>query len=134
MNPELLEMLNQIFELCIIPLLMILSTYAIKYATVKKQEILEDTDNLLYGKYMAMLIDTIISCVEATNQTYVDALKKEGKFDKEAQEIALNKTFDAVMAILSEDAKLYLNNAVGDLHAFIMNKIESSVHEAKQFA
>jgi hypothetical protein len=35
-----------------------------------------------------MLTDTITKCVIATNQTYVETLKKEGKFDLEAQEVA----------------------------------------------
>ena len=35
-----------------------------------------------------MLSETITKCVVATNQTYVETLKKQGKFDKEAQKIA----------------------------------------------
>ena len=42
-------------------------------------------------KYLSMLTETITSCVIATNQTYVEALKKEGKFDLEAQKLRLRK-------------------------------------------
>jgi len=63
--------------------------------------------------------------VIATNQTYVDTLKREGKFDGEAQKIAFQKTYDSVIAILSEDAKTYLNEAIGDLQAYIINQIEA---------
>ena len=39
-----------------------------------------------------MLNETITKCVIATTQTYVETLKKEGKFDKTAQETAFSKT------------------------------------------
>jgi hypothetical protein len=55
-------------------------------------------------KYIAMLDDTICACVIATSQTYVEALKKENAFTKEAQLEAFDKTFNAVMKVLSEDA------------------------------
>jgi hypothetical protein len=35
-----------------------------------------------------MLNRTITECVIATNQTYVETLKQQGKFDEEAQKIA----------------------------------------------
>ena len=40
------------------------------------------------NKYLKMLSETITKCVIATNQTYVETLKKQGKFDEEAQKIA----------------------------------------------
>jgi hypothetical protein len=67
----------------------------------------------------------------ATTQTYVDALKKEGKFDGEAQKVAFSKTFDAVLAVLNDDAKEYLGEVVGDLTAYITNKIEANVKYSK---
>ena len=57
-----------------------------------------------------MLDRTITECVMATTQTYVDTLKKEGKFDGEAQKIAFSKTFDAVLAVLNDDAKEYFKS------------------------
>ena len=78
-----------------------------------------------------MLDDTIINCVVATNQTYVDALKKAGSFDAEAQKQAFKLTYDAVMAILTDEAQMYLNEAIKDLNAYITNKIESGVVAVK---
>ena len=78
-----------------------------------------------------MLSDTITECVIATTQTYVEALKKEGKFDKAAQETAFNKTYTAVLAILSDEAKKYLTEAVGDLNLYITQQIEAEVKLTK---
>lgn len=79
-----------------------------------------------------MLNNTIYDCVTATTQTYVEALKKENAFTKEAQIEAFNLTFNAVMSILNEDAKKYLTVAYGDLNIYIANKIEAEVQFSKK--
>ena len=127
-----LNLLTQIFEVCIIPLLGILTTYIVKYIQVKSAEITEKTDNAIIDKYTVMLADTISACVLATNQTYVEALKKQGSFDAEAQKTAFNMTLNAVMNILSDDAKKYLTEAFGDLNAYITSQIEASVNMNKK--
>ena len=122
------ELIKQIFEVCLFPLLGVLTAFLIVFISKKAQELKAKTNNELYHKYIDMLEQTVINCVIATNQTYVDALKAEGKFDAEAQKIAFQKTYDSVMAILADDAKEYLNNAVGDLQTYIVNLIEAQVN------
>lgn len=126
------NLLTQIFEVCIIPLLAVLTTYIVKYIQVKNAEITAKSENELVDKYVNMLSYTISSCVVATNQTYVEALKKQGKFDAEAQKVAFNMTLNAVMEILSEDAKKYLSEAFGDLNSYITSQIEASVNVNKK--
>ena len=99
----------------------------ISYINVKRNELNGKTDNELAQKYVNMLTNTITDCVIATNQTYVDALKDANAFDAEAQKVAFQKTFDSVMAVLSDDAKNYLAAAYGDLTAYITMKIEAEV-------
>lgn len=117
----------QLFELVIFPLLGIATLFLVAFIGVKIQKMKKETDNELAIKYWDMLNETITNCVLATTQTYVDTLKKQGKFDAEAQKIALTQTYDNVMTILTEEAKGYLVNAVGDLQAYILNKIEAEV-------
>lgn len=126
------EMLKQVFEVCLIPLLGILTTYLILFINKKSKELQAQTDNELYQKYISMLENTVINCVIATNQTYVNALKEQGKFDVEAQKEAFNRTYEAVMNILSEDAVLYLQEATGDLNTYIINLIEAQVNQNKE--
>ena len=79
-----------------------------------------------------MLSDTITDCVKATNQTYVDSLKDKNAFTKEALAEAFKKTSDAVMLILSQEAKEYLSTIYGDLNQYIITQIESSVNANKK--
>ena len=79
-------------------------------------------------KYLTLLNDTIVNAVIATNQTYVETLKKEGKFTADAQKTAFTKTYETVMSLLTEDAKKYLVESVNDLEIYITNKIEAEVN------
>ena len=121
------QLVNQLFEVVLIPLLGVLVAFFVKWVNVKSAEIAVSTDNTLMTKYLSMLTSTITDCVIATNQTYVDALKAEGKFDAEAQKKAFSLTCDAVLAILTDDAKEYLSESLGDLESYITSKIESQV-------
>ena len=124
---EWLALLYEILDVCIVPLLGLLTAYIIKFINAKSGEIQNKVDNDTADKYIAMLGDTISACVIATNQTYVEALKKGNAFTQEAQAEAFKKTYDAVMSVLSEDAKKYLIAVYGDLTAYITTKIEAEV-------
>lgn len=126
-----LNILQQIFELCIIPLLAIITRSLVIYISTKKDELKNKTDNELAKKYLDLLNDTIANCVIATNQTYVEALKKGNAFTADAQKAAFEKTYQAVIATLSEEAQKYLPEVVGDLQTYITQKIEASVNQNK---
>ena len=127
-----MEILQQIFELCVIPLLGILTTYLVKLIRKKNKELDEKVSNNISRKYIDMLADTITNCVVSTNQTYVDALKEANAFDKEAQEKAFELTYNKIMNVLTEDAKEYLTAIYGDLEIYITTKIESEVKFHKE--
>lgn len=126
-----IALVNQIFEVCLIPLLAFATTALIDFIKTKIDETKKLTDNEITIKYLGLLEDTIADCLEATNQTYVNALKEQNIFDAEAQKNALEKTKNAVLAILSEDAIIYLTNFVGDLDKLIEDKIEAKIARSK---
>ena len=128
---EWLAILYKIFEVCVIPLLGVLTVYIVKFIQKKTQELNSKNENELMNKYLTMLSNTIIDCVIATNQTYVESLKKQGKFDLEAQKVAFEMTYNAVIKVLSNDAKTYLSNIYGDLNKYITNMIEAEVNKNK---
>lgn len=125
---EWLSLAYEILQVCVIPLLGVLTAYTIKFINFKSLEIQNQVDNDLADKYIAMITDTISACVMATNQTYVEVLKKQNAFTAEAQKEAFNLTYNAVMSILTDDAKDYLAEIYGDVSAYITNKIEAEVN------
>lgn len=125
------QILATVFEVCIIPLLSLLTGYLIKWIRSKAEHVKAQTSNELYQKYIDMLANTISNCVLATQQTYVDSLKKAGSFGPEEQKIAFQNTLAAVRAQLSSEAYDYLNEIMGDLDGFISQQIESKVYSLK---
>ena len=123
--------IEQIFITIIIPLLGILAIYVIKCVNAQAEKIKSQTDNELVIKYVDLLNDIIESCVVATNQTYVDALKAQGKFDNEAQKIAFEKTYNAVKEIISDEMVNVLAEVHEDLDAYIIALIEFMVKNYK---
>ena len=127
-----MEILQQIFELCVVPLLGILTTYLVKLIRKKNEELDAKVSKEVSKKYIDMLADTITDCVISTNQTYVDALKAANAFDKDAQKKAFELTYNKIMNVLTEDAKEYLTTIYGDLEIYITTKIESEVKLYKE--
>ena len=72
---NLQQYITPIFEICILPLLGILTKMLIDFLKTKSQEAKEKAANETAAKYIDMLTNTITSCVMATNQTYVESLK-----------------------------------------------------------
>ncbi len=124
-------MINDIVQICLIPLLSILTKYLIDFLTAKKEELKAKTDNETAKKYTDMIAETVVNCVIATNQTYVENLKNDNAFGKENQEEAFNKTMNAVLKILSEDAKDYITHMTGDLNAYLTQLIEAQINKVK---
>ena len=129
---EWMVILQQIFELCIIPLLGIVTFYIVQFIKTKTEELNANNSNEVLNKYIEMLSNTICECVIATNQTYVDSLKAQGKFDAEAQKKAFEMTYNSVINILTDEAKVYLTSIYGDLTAYITNMIEAEVNKNKK--
>ena len=131
MSTETIELLGKIFELCIIPLLGILVPFVIQWIRTKSAALVASADNDLSKKYIAMLTDTVTNAVIAVKQTYVDALKGKNAFTAEAQKEAFTMAYTAVLNNLTDEPKVYLNEAYGDLESYIKVLIEAKVHENK---
>lgn len=121
------EILEILMTVVIIPAIPIIVNHAVKafkeWATNKAVQ----SENETVSHYLMEITDTISAAVLCTTQTYVDALKAQGKFDGEAQKIAFEKTKVAVMALLAEDAKEFLAKMYGDVDLWIDTKIEQIV-------
>jgi len=125
------EIVIQIIQVCVIPLLGILTKFLVDFLSAKRDELNSKTDNEIAQKYTNMIYQTVVDCVIATNQTFVESLKKSGSFDEAAQKEAFNRTMSAIMAILSDDAKEYITEATGDLNTYLTQLIEAEVNKRK---
>ena len=125
-------LLQQIFQVCVIPLLGVLTAFVVAWIKSKINNINAKTDNELLESTLSTVETIVVNAVIATNQTYVDALKDQNAFDAEAQKAAFQKTYDAVMNSLTEDTKNGLMKLTTDLNLYITEMIEAKTKQVKK--
>lgn len=108
-------------------------TAAVTYLSMKlgnwlKTKIKNEKLQKLIDHTLGLTEDIVIT----VNQTFTDELKKAGKFDKEAQKEAFNKSLELAKSMISTDGKELLEEAFGDLEEWLTVVIESKVEEVKK--
>ena len=73
----------------------------------------------------------VINAVRSVFQTYVEALKKEESFNKDAQIIALNKAKDIALTQMTDEVKNYLVTTYGSLDSWLDTNIEATINILK---
>lgn len=128
------ETLQQILTTCV-PVLCLLITaggaYMVALLRRETAQIEKEIDNETVSKYMDMAVDAVAQAVAFTAQTFVDALKAEGKFTKEKQLEAFQKAKGKVLEILGDTVVKALNEVYGDFDAWIETKIEQACRADK---
>ncbi len=125
------EVMN-IIETCVLtPLLIAISSFIIAFLhkqTIELQEKIKD-------EKVKGLLNTANGIVEqavtTVTQTYVDGLKSEGTFDKDAQNEAFNKAKDSINTLFTQDIVNAIQNNYGDFDEWITTKIEESISKNK---
>lgn len=126
-----IQVLQEIFNLVLIPLLGIIAKYFIQFVSIKIEEIKVKQTNAETIKYLDQIDKAVTNCVIATNQTYVESMKNKNAFDGEAQKVAFQMTYDALMATLTAEAKNFLAMAYGDVEVYLRTLIEAKVNTNK---
>lgn len=125
------ELIGAVITVCVIPMLGIITKYVITYIQSKTAEIEHKMNNETMEKYLKIAEDAVCTAVTAVNQTLVEVLKENGKFDKEAQQEAFTKAKEQALAIMGSAAQETVNQAYGDINVWLNNKIEYYVNKSK---
>lgn len=80
----------------------------------------------------SQLTTIILNAVKFTTQTFVDDLKKNGKFTSEAHLEALERTKSAVKNQLTEELKEYISETYGDIESYLTSAIEAQIYTLKK--
>lgn len=116
----------------LIPLLITIITICICMMTSKVAKDAAKSAPSEYSEIIYGLENIVNKAVITTNQTFVNELKKQGKFDKEAMEAAYNKTFNSIVASLSQSFFEYIDEEAIDIDTLLKNMIETSVNWNKE--
>lgn len=78
------------------------------------------------------LSTTIINAVDYTNQTFVNQLKLDGKFDEKAQKQAMLTAINYAFDCLTESSKRIISSEGIDLYSLLEKKIEAQIAQKKE--
>lgn len=103
-------------------------TVGIPYAfTLLRKKVKDDKLARIISRVENIVSKTVI----LVNQTYVDALKANGKFDKEAQKAAFEMCKERVLAMLNNESIKAIAETFGDFDEWIRTLIEAYVRDEK---
>lgn len=83
-------------------------------------------------KMLNDITDIIFNAVMCISQSFVSALKKDGKFGPKEQEEAKEKALAIVMSQLTPQLKEYIETNFGDVREYILTKIEAVLWQTKK--
>lgn len=124
--------MNDILIKILVSVGILVLTNVFVYLSNLSKEKIEKIDNIKVREASYKLLDIVTKCVSATNQEFVGDLKNQGKFDRDQQEEAWNKTKNKINKILDDESKEILEKAYGDLNSYINQSIENEVKLQKE--
>ena len=84
------------------------------------------------AKIMSDLSTIVLNSVQTVFQTFVDVLKKDGKFDSEKQAEAKERALTIINSQLTPEIKEYISANFGDIQEYLKNQIESTIYMLKK--
>jgi len=122
------QILMLIITTVLVPLLSWGVSVLIKLADAKIAQIKNETVRNAFTDARKELSAAVEAAVYETQQVFVDAIKKDGKFDKDAAQKAFNMSFDRTKEIMSNAGMAIIEDATGALNKLITAEIEKAVN------
>lgn len=122
-----MELNELLINLANVAFYVILAIYIPQLFLLIKTKIRNDKAN----KYLDKAEELVLDCVKKVNQTFVDSLKKEGKFDMDAQKLAFTMCAEKVNKLISSEMKTAVELAYNDFSEWLLTTIDAKVADAK---
>ncbi len=124
MSDIIISVISIVVTSVVLPLITFGGTRLIQFLNQKIKD--ERTKGILTN-----LTQIIERAVRSVFQTYVEALKKENKFTKDAQLKALDLAKVEVLKQISNETAEFIKDNYGDIDYFITSQIESTINLLK---
>lgn len=125
------EILHELLYVIIVIVIPLLIKYVVAYLNVKTKEYADQLSNDTLRKYVEDANDIIATIVLSVSQTYVDVMKKAGKFTPEAQETAKKMAVEQAKQMISQASRNAIITMYNDFDNYINNQIEALVRATK---
>lgn len=124
MNEIIINIISVVVTSIVLPIISIAGAKLIQFINSKIK-------NNKAADLLTTATTIVINSVRSVFQTYVEALKKEGSFNKDAQIIALNKAKDIALTQMTDEVKNYLVTTYGSLDSWLDTNIEATINILK---
>ena len=124
MSDIIISVISIVVTSVVLPLITFGGTRLIQFLNQKIKD--ERTRGILTN-----LTQIIERAVRSVFQTYVEALKKENKFTKDAQLKALDLAKVEVLKQISNETAEFIKDNYGDIDYFLTSQIESTINLLK---
>lgn len=81
--------------------------------------------------YLTQITNIVTDAVMNIYQSFVETLKKNGKFDQAAQKEAKEAALKIINSQLTDELKDYIAANYGDITAWLSNKVEAVIYSLK---
>lgn len=127
-----MEMIKDLLYILITATVPVLTTYVCKFLYAKWTESKVKIENEKVSTTLDSVVTMVLGVVEATNQTFVDELKKKGEFTEEAAAEAFKISKDKALTLLSIEAAGIITEVYGDIDVYLDTLIEATVKQLKK--
>lgn len=127
MKEFLLELLRAVATAAI----PVCAAFLVQFLRRKSAQIGAQTDSLTTKQMLDEVTAAISTAVTYVSQTYVDSLKKNGKFTPENQKIALDLAVERAKKLLTAEARDFLSVAYGSVNDYLVSRAEAEVRRQK---
>ena len=127
-----MEFVKDLLYILITAAVPVLTTYVCKFLYAKWTEGKIRIENEKISNTLDSVITMVLDVVEATNQTFVDELKKKGEFTEEAAAVAFQISKDRALTMLSVEAAEIISDVYGDVSVYLDTLIEATVKQLKK--
>lgn len=124
MNDIIVSIISIVVTTVVLPLITLGGTRLIQFLNQKIKD--EKTRTIMTG-----LTSIIERAVRSVFQTYVESLKKNNTFNKEAQAKALDLATTEVKRQLTDETANFIKQTYGDVNTFITSQIEATINLLK---
>lgn len=125
------KILMDVLFLVITVVLPVITRYVVVLVNAKIAEKTAKLEDENLKKYIDAATQAVSLAVLTVQQTYTDAMKAAGKFDKEAAKIAKEMALEKAKSIITEESRKYVEMLYGDFESWIDQSIETLVRESK---
>ena len=124
MNEIIINAISVIVTVVVIPIITLLGTKLVSWINGK-------INNEKSAEALTAATNAVVSAVKTVLQTYVDALKKEGKFDEASQSKAFNQARTLALSQINVETQMCIEKIYGSLDTWLTTQIEATINTLK---